>query len=210
LSAAVVVLTQVWATSSTASNRPVTERKGTHRLHLVSASMEDQPAGQTSPQPEIAFYRKYTETILRRYMALSFGPGRVPSLLGRELFPGEVSHRKVQGFDDDVIFVHDVTKILSRLSPGRQHLVRRIALQGYTQAETAALLGIGLSTVVRRYWDAIDKLTASLMERKMLQPVPQPAPQASQRHPVENLSRGTGSGFEDNLLQMNNLEGEIF
>jgi hypothetical protein len=152
----------------------------------------------TPPEPEFAFYRKYTETMLQRYMMLSLEAGRVPSLLGRELFAGNISHCKVQAFDDSVIFVHDMANCLARLSPGRQHLVRRIALQGYTQAETAALLGIGLSTVVRRYYDAIDKLTAMLMELKMLQPFAQQALESAKSRPVENLSRGPESDIDNN------------
>ena len=56
----------------------------------------------------MAFYRKYTEGLLRRYVRLSMEAGRAPSLLGREMFRGNVTNYSVQGFDDVVIFVHDV------------------------------------------------------------------------------------------------------
>jgi hypothetical protein len=204
MSAAMVVLPKVWATCCAAPVQQPTERKAPHRLHLVRASAAEFPRTvRTLPEPEYAFYRKYTEVLLRRYMMLSLEAGRVPSLLGRELFNANISHSKVQAFDDSVIFVHDMTNILSRLSPGRQHLVRRIALQGYTQAETAALLGIGLSSVVRRYYDAIDKLTAILLELKMLQPYLHSSVAAIESGSVENLSRGPGFGLDDNMFVMN-------
>lgn len=41
---------------------------------------------EVRPRVELAFYRKYTEGMLRRYLRLSMNSGRVPSLLGRELF----------------------------------------------------------------------------------------------------------------------------
>lgn len=101
------------------------------------------------PAPELAFYRKYTEGMLRRYLRLSMEAGRVPSLLGREMFRGHVTNYKVHGFDDVVIFVHDVEKCLKRLTETQQMLIERVALQEYTQGETAQLAGMSLRTVVR-------------------------------------------------------------
>jgi DNA-directed RNA polymerase specialized sigma24 family protein len=69
-----------------------------------------------------------------------------------------------------VIFVEDVAKCLTQLDPGQRHLVRRISLEGYTQGETAAMLGIPMRTVVRRYADATDRLTRLFLERKLLKP----------------------------------------
>lgn len=121
--------------------------------------------------PEVAFYRKYTEAMLRRYMRLSMEAGRTPSLLGREMFRGKVTNYRVQGFDDVVIFVHDVEKCLATLDDGQQHLIRRIALQEYTQGEAAGMLGLSLRTVVRRYADALDLLTETFLERRLLEPL---------------------------------------
>jgi hypothetical protein len=172
VSAAVVVLPQVWATCCAAPTGPVTERKGPHRLYLLGASAAEFPRTvRALPEPEFAFYRKYTEAMLQRYMKLSLEAGRVPSLFGRELFRGSVSYYEVHSFDDVVIFVKDVGACIDDLSPGQQHLVRRIALYGYTQPETAAMLGIGLRTVIRRYNEALDRLTCLFIARKMLTPL---------------------------------------
>ena len=46
----------------------------------------------------------------------------------------------MQSFEDVVIFVHDVETCLKKLNEGQQHLIRRIALQEFTQEETAGLL----------------------------------------------------------------------
>ena len=90
--------------------------------------------------------------------------------MGRELFRGNLMSHQLTGFDDAVIFVHDVGRCLEQLEPGRRHLVRRIAIEGYTQQETSAMLGIALRTVERRYAQAMDTLTKLLIERKMLTP----------------------------------------
>jgi len=115
MSAALVILPMVWATAT----QP--------EMHTVVAQDE----AQRQAAPEMAFYRKYTEGMLRRYVRLSMEAGRAPSLLGREMFRGKVTSYRVHGFDDVVIFVHDVEMCLTKLNKGQQYLIKRIALQEY-------------------------------------------------------------------------------
>ena len=103
-------------------------------------------------------------------MRLSMEAGRAPSLLGREMFRGRVTNYSVQGFDDVVIFVHDVETCVKLLDEGQQHVIRRIALQEFTLEETASLLQLPLRTVHRRYGNALDELTEVFLERKLLEP----------------------------------------
>ena len=153
MSAALVILPAVWATAS--ASKP----------ELLPEVVE-----QRRTAPEVAFYRKYTEGLLRRAMRLSMEAGRAPSLLGREMFRGKVTNYSVQGFDDVVIFVHDVETCIARLDERQQHLIRRIALQEFTLEETASLLQLPLRTVHRRYGNALDELTEVFLERKLLEP----------------------------------------
>ena len=155
MSAALVILPMVWATAAIPAQQ-------VEKLPKVEE--------QRRTAPEVAFYRKYTEGLLRRYVRLSMEAGRAPSLLGREMFRGNVTNYSVQGFDDVVIFVHDVESCVAKLDEERQHLIRRIALQEFTQEETASLLGLPLRTVHRRYADALDELTEIFLERKLLEP----------------------------------------
>lgn len=140
-------------------------------LPFVHAYAADEVSTRKQIAPELAFYRKYTEGILRRYVRLSMEAGRVPSLLGQEMFRGRVTSYKVRGFDDVVIFVHDVQRCLTRLTTFQQEILERIAMQEYTQGETAVLMGLGLRTVVRRYADALDVLTGILLEVRILEPL---------------------------------------
>ncbi len=119
--------------------------------------------------PRWAFYRKHTEGMLRRYMRFSLEAGRVPSLLGKEMFRGKVTSYRMEGFDDLLIFVHDVDKCLRRLTALQQLLLTRIAIQEYTHDETAEMLGVKRWTVVRRYEEALDCLTAIFMEVRLLE-----------------------------------------
>jgi AraC-like DNA-binding protein len=128
----------------------------------------EKPATTQAPV-EMAFYRKYTEGMLRRYMYRSMEIGRVPSLLGDFSFRGRSSNRKAYTFEDSVIFVYDVERCLARLNRLERELVGRIALQEYTLAETAALTGMSVRTVVRRYSDALDRLTQVFLRLELLQ-----------------------------------------
>ncbi len=153
MSAALVILPAVWATAAPSRAKTLPE--------VVQ---------QKKTAPELAFYRKYTEGMLRRYVKLSMEAGRAPSLLGREMFRGKVTSYRVHSFEDVVIFVHDVETCLKKLDEGQQHLIRRIALQEFTQQETAGLLGLSLRSVHRQYADALDELTEIFLERKLLEP----------------------------------------
>lgn len=122
--------------------------------------------------PEMAFYRKYTEGMLRKYVRLSMEAGRVSSLLGQqEMFRGRMTSYRVRSFEDGVIFVLDVERCFGRLEQMEQTLITRIALQEYTQGETAALLRMGLRTVGRRYAAAMDRLTELFLEYRLLEPM---------------------------------------
>jgi Sigma-70, region 4 len=131
------------------------------------AAMEEPPAARV---PEIAFYRKYTEGMLRRYVRLAMETGRVPSLIGQPMFRGRVTSYRVRSFEDVVIFVFDVEKCLRQLDERSQQLIARISLQEYTQGEAAELVGMSLRSVVRHYADALDKLTAIFLKAKLLEP----------------------------------------
>jgi len=123
------------------------------------------------PVVEVAFYRKYTEAMLRRYMRLSMQAGRVPSLMGRELFRGHVSSYRMHSFEDVVIFCYDMEKCLGRLDAWDKELVKRIGLQQYSQGEAAAALGISPTNCALWYFRAVDRLTKMLLEAKLLEPL---------------------------------------
>lgn len=137
----------------------------------AAAPPELTPETEDKPKTELAFYRKYTEAMLRRYLRLSIQSGRVPSLLGRELFRGHVTSYRVHSFEDSVIFCFDVEKRLGRLPVMDQQLIKRIALQEYTQGEAAGMLGLSLRNCIRQYGYALDALTEMFLEAKMLEPL---------------------------------------
>lgn len=132
----------------------------------VAAAEAPAPA---PPRPQLAFYRKYTEGILRRYMRMSLQLGKVPCLLSRgEMFRAKVSNYRMESFEDVVIFCHDVERCIQRLTAMQQSLIENIAVRGYTVKETATILRLDPETVVRRYARALDQLTAILLDVELL------------------------------------------
>ena len=83
-----VAVPRIWAVAEHVSAQP--RRDPAEAMQALIA--EGQPV---PPKLELAFYRKYTEAMLRRYLRLSMEVGRVPSLMGREMFRGHVSHYKM-------------------------------------------------------------------------------------------------------------------
>jgi len=121
---------------------------------------------------ELHLYRDRTRAILRRYFRMSIELGRLPSLVGREFFRSRVTSYRMHTFEDAVIFVHDTERCLERLDPFSQQLIARIIFQDYTLEETAALVGCGRRTVVRRYPQALDRLSELFLEAELLRPLP--------------------------------------
>ncbi len=122
-------------------------------LRSVSKAVNSAVAGN------LAFYRRHTEALLRKYMAMSMQMGRTPCVLGNCMFRGKISSYRIRSFEDAVIFVLDVERCLTRLDQFSQDVVARIALQEYTQAETAQLTGQSTRSILTKYGDALDKLT---------------------------------------------------
>ena len=153
-------LPKVWAVAAT---DPSTGR-------TVEGDVRPARRQREEPGVELGFYRKYTEALLRRYVQMSMEAGRVPSMMGRSVLGGKASSYRIHGFDDAVIFRLDMERCLRRLEPAEREVIRRVAMQEYTQAEAAPLLGICLRTCVQRYGRSLDRFTRILLEARLLEP----------------------------------------
>lgn len=114
-------------------------------------------------------YRGRTAALLRKYMRYSLETGRMPSLLGREIFRSQVTRYRVTTFEDRVIFVHDMEKCLQRLDEGSRQVLARIVLQEYEHEEAARLLGCTDRTIRRWLREALDKLADVLLASGLLE-----------------------------------------
>jgi DNA-directed RNA polymerase specialized sigma24 family protein len=123
---------------------------------------------ESEPPICLAFYRKHSERMLRRYLYASMQVGRSPAMLSDSVGRGWVSSRPVKTFEDAVIFVLDVEKCLNRLGSLDRAMLSRIVLQEYTQAEAAVLIGMSSRTISYKFPLALDRLTELLMEYGLL------------------------------------------
>jgi len=126
------------------------------------------PARAPKPEASLAFYRKHTESLLRRFLYASMQVGRAPSILGDPVARGWASSRPVRTFEDAMIFVLDVENCLKQLGSLDRELLSRVVLQEYTQVETAVMLGIGMRAISYKFPLALDRLTEKLLQAGLL------------------------------------------
>jgi len=136
--------------------------------HYEAELQPDHEAADSIPNVSVAFYRKHTEKMLRRYLYASMLVGRAPAILGEPVGRGWVSSRKVKTFEDAVIFVLDIERCLKMLKPVDQAILSRVVLQEYTHAETADILGVSVRTISYKYKQALDSLTVLLLRSELL------------------------------------------
>ncbi|HKW16222.1 MAG TPA: hypothetical protein VJO35_01815 [Terriglobales bacterium] len=129
--------------------------------------------------PDLWLYRERTVALLRRYLRLSIEVGRLPSLLGRELFRSKVTSYQMSSFEDAVIFVHDVERVLDQLDALSKDLVAMIIFQDYSHEEAADVLCCTRRTVLRLFPEALDTVSELFLEGGLLNQLPV-------RRPVEN------------------------
>jgi hypothetical protein len=164
---AALQLPLIWGTAGTFAECAVKQRTGNTRNYTAVEKVE---AGdpESDPSPSLAFYRKHTEKMLRRYLYASLQVGRTPSILGDPIGRGWVSSRPIRTFEDAVIFVLDVERCLDKLEVLDRQILSRVVLQEYTQAETAALLGMSVRAISYKLPRALDRLTERLLESGLL------------------------------------------
>ncbi len=166
---AALQLPMVWGADSLRSLAlpRVAEKLGA-RLGSAPKVKADEYLPGDKPDVSLAFYRKHTEKMLRRYLYASMQVGRAPSILGDPIGRGWVSSRPVRTFEDAVIFVLDVEKCLDKLGSLDRQMLSRIVIQEYTQAEAAVLMGMSVRTVCYKFPQALDRLTEKLLESGLL------------------------------------------
>jgi predicted DNA-binding protein (UPF0251 family) len=144
---------------------------------LIGMAVEKQEAagGESDyipDDPDVWLYRDRTIALLRRYFRISIEVGRLPSLVGREVFRGRVTAYRMRTFEDAVIFVHDVEHGLERLDAFERELIGKIIFQEYTHDEAAHLMGCWRRTVGRRFPQALDRLSEIFLEGGVLSRFP--------------------------------------
>jgi hypothetical protein len=142
-------------------------------LKLAAEAEDDSVSSQPHRTPYEcngwALYRDRTIAMLRKYFRMSLDLGRVPSLLGGELFRARVTVYQAHTFEDVVVFVHDMERCLERLDPLSRLLIARIVLQEYSSDEVAVQVRTTRRQVNRRLDLALDRTSEILVTADLMQ-----------------------------------------
>jgi hypothetical protein len=166
---------------------PIAERQGQHNLTQTPGwkglAAHDLPTPAVSEaqwgeellecDPQLRFYRKRTIKILRRYQRFSLETGRLPSLLGREFFRTTVTSYRSVTFEDRVIFVRDVEKVLERIDYWDRQMIARVILQEHSYDRAAYLLHCSRKTIQRRVPEVLDILSREFLDVGLLVTIPE-------------------------------------
>jgi DNA-directed RNA polymerase specialized sigma24 family protein len=133
--------------------------------------------GQADPPPAVLLgtteidlwpYRSRTVALLRRYARASVEVGRLPSLLGGELFRTRLTSYSMKNFEDVVIFVADMEKCLNLLGQFERRILAMNMIEEYSVLEISKILHYPERTVERKLQTSLDDLSRSLLDRGML------------------------------------------
>jgi|SRR5215469_5389114 len=122
--------------------------------------------------PDLWLYRERTAALLRRYLRISIEVGRLPSLLGRELFRSKVTSYRMSSFEDGVIFVHDIERALDQLDPFARQIIAAVIFHEYTQDEAAEVLRCARRTICREFPMILDRISEIFLEGGLLNRLP--------------------------------------
>jgi hypothetical protein len=115
--------------------------------------------------------------LLRRFLRISLEVGRLPSILGRELFRSKVTSYRMSSLEDGVIFVHDAERALEQIDEFSRQLIATIIFQEYSQDEAGEVLHCARRTVCREFPLALDRMSEIFLAGGLLNRLPEvPAP----------------------------------
>jgi hypothetical protein len=111
--------------------------------------------------------------LLHRFFRTALLVGRMPSLLGREIFRQHVRTIPARAFEDSVVFVCDVERCLRALAPFEQRLLAFCVLEDRSEWEAARQFRCSQSEISRRLGETLDFLHATFCRTGLLPPIPE-------------------------------------
>jgi len=105
-----------------------------------------------------SFERARTMVLLHRFFRTSLLVGRMPSLIGREIFRAKVRSTPARALEDAVLFVCDVERVLQNLEAYDQRLIAFCVLEDHSEWEAARVFHRSQVEVSRRLGEVLDLL----------------------------------------------------
>ena len=116
--------------------------------------------------------RMGTMALLHRFFRTALLVGRMPSLLGREVFRPHVRTVPAHAFEDSVVFVCDVERCLRALAPFDQRLVAFCVFEDRSEWEAARQFHRSQSEISRRLGETLDFLHETFCRIGLLRRIP--------------------------------------
>ncbi len=120
-----------------------------------------------------SYERRVTAGLLHRYLRTAMLLGRMPSLLGREVFRTRAIHRPTSALENAVVFVCDVEKCLESLETVDQRLIAFCILEDHSEWEAARVFHTNQTEISRRLGRTLDLLFSTFCRQGMLEPLPE-------------------------------------
>ena len=120
-----------------------------------------------------SFQRARTMALLHRFLRTAMSVGRVPSLVGREIFRARVRSSPPSAFEDAVLFVCDVEKCVAQLEPLEQRLIAYCILENRSEWEASRQFHASQGFISRHLANALDTLHLTFCQRGILPPLPE-------------------------------------
>lgn len=120
-----------------------------------------------------SFERTRTMALLYRFLRTALSLGRMPSLVGREIFRTTARAHPAGAFENAVVFVCDVEKCLAQLEPLEQRLIAYCVLENRSEWEASRQFQASQGFVSRHLGHALDVLHVTFCQRGILPPLPE-------------------------------------
>lgn len=126
------------------------------------------------------YERARTMALLYRFFRTALQLGRMPSLLGREVFRTRMHSLPARAFEDSVLFVCDVERCLRALEPMDQRLVAFCILEDHSEWEASRCFHRSQSDISRRLGQTLDLLHETFCRIGLLNRLEPPAAEEKQ------------------------------
>lgn len=115
-----------------------------------------------------SFERMRTMALLQRFFRTALLLGRMPSLLGREVFRSRMRYLPARALEDAVVFICDVERCLQSLEPTDQRLIALCVFEDRSEWEAARRFHRSQSDISRRLGRVLDLLHETFCRQGLL------------------------------------------
>ena len=119
-----------------------------------------------------SYERARTMALLHRFFRTALLVGRMPSLLGREIFRSRVESLPAATFENSVLFICDVELCLRQLHPFDQRLIAFCVLEDRSEWQAARWFRQSQGLISRRLGQVLDLLHETFCRIGLLRPLP--------------------------------------